>query len=201
VLPACLVAITTLTFTAVADKLSPPAHNGGTHRYIIDSARTVVAFEVRSLGIFRQRGWFGHSSGSVTLDPQADAGCFDVLIDARTVQASSAARLRIMRGANFLNVEHFPAIAYQAQQVVFDDGKPARVDGDLTLLGVTHSVPIKVSAYQCTSPAEESLSRCTMDASAMFKRSDFGMTGSTPLAGNTIRLVIHAEATADPIDG
>jgi hypothetical protein len=36
-----------------------------------------------------------------------------------------------------------------------------------------------------------------MDASAMFGRSDFGMTGSMPLAGNRVRLAIHAEATAD----
>jgi hypothetical protein len=39
-----------------------------------------------------------------------------------------------------------------------------------------------------------------MDAIAVFKRSEFGMTGSMPFAGDRIRLFIHAEATADPVD-
>jgi hypothetical protein len=39
-----------------------------------------------------------------------------------------------------------------------------------------------------------------MDATAIFKRSLFGMTGSTPLAGDKVRLAIHAEATTDSSD-
>jgi len=167
-------------------------------RYTLDSARTVVSFEVRSFGIFKQHGRFGKSVGSVSLDSQADDGTFDVVIDARTIQAGSDARLRIMRGAGFLNVEKFPEISYKAQHVIFNDGVPIRVQGELTLLGVTHPVPLKVSAYHCTVPAGANLRRCTMDAAAIFKRSEFGMTGSMPLAGDRIRLAIHAEATADP---
>jgi polyisoprenoid-binding protein YceI len=180
-----------------ADELKSQPYRDSAQRYTIDSARTVVSFEVRSLGIFRQRGWFGASYGHVTLDPLAAEGTFDVVIDATTIQASSDARLRIVRGSGFLNVEQFPEIAYKAKHVAFYNGKPIRVDGELTLLGVTHPVPLKVSAYQCTSPADEALRRCMMDASAMFRRSDFGMTGSMPLAGNRVKLAIHAEATAD----
>jgi polyisoprenoid-binding protein YceI len=191
------VAIMTMAFTTGADEIHPLPRRDSAQRYTIDSARTVVSFEVRSLGIFRERGWFGASYGQVTLDPRAAEGTFDVVIDATTIQASSDARLRIIRGADFLNVEQFPEIAYKAKHVAFYNGKPIRVDGELTLLGVTHPVPLKVSAYQCTSPADEVLRRCTMDASAMFRRSDFGMTGSMRLAGNRVRLVVHAEATAD----
>ena len=194
---AYLVAIMTMAFTTVADEIHPPPHRDSAQRYTIDSARTVVSFEVRSLGIFRQRGWFGASYGHVTLDPHAAEGTFDVVIDATTIQASSDARLRIIRGSGFLNVKQFPEIAYRAEHLAFNNGKPIRVDGELTLLGVTHPVPLKVSAYQCTSPNYEPLRRCTMDASAMFRRSDFGMTGSMPLAGDRIGLAIHAEATAD----
>jgi polyisoprenoid-binding protein YceI len=166
-------------------------------RYTIDSSRTVVSFEVRSFGIFKQRGRFATSSGSVSLDPKADEGTFDVVIDARTIQASSDAVLQVMRGAGFLNVEHFPKIAYQAQRVVFRDGKLMRVEGELTLLGVTRPVPLSVSGYRCSQPAPADARRCMMDAIATFKRSEFGMTGSMPFAGNRVKLAIHAEATAD----
>jgi polyisoprenoid-binding protein YceI len=169
-------------------------------RYTIDSGRTVVTFEVRSFGIFKQRGRFGMSCGSVWLDPEADEGTFDVVIDARSIQAGSESRLRIMRGADFLNVEKFPKIAYRSEHVIFNDGEPTRVDGELTLLGITRPVPLRISGYHCTLPADESLRRCMIDATATFKRSEFGMTGSMPLAGNRISLAIHAEATAGASD-
>jgi polyisoprenoid-binding protein YceI len=169
-------------------------------RYTIDSARTVVTFEVRSFGIFKQRGRFGMSFGSVSLDAEAGEGTFDVVIDARSIQAGSEARLRIMRGADFLNVEKFPKISYKSEHVIFNDDEPARVEGDLTLLGITRPVPLGVSGFACTPPTDADLRRCVMDATAIFKRSEFGMTGSMALAGDRIRLAIHAEATADPID-
>jgi polyisoprenoid-binding protein YceI len=182
-----------------ADELETPLRGGIAKRYTIDSASTVVTFEVRSFGIFKQRGRFGMSFGSVSLDPEAGEGTFDVVIDARSIQAGSEARLRIMRGADFLNVEKFPKIAYKSEHVIFSGGEPTRVEGELTLLGITRPVPLSVNGFRCTPPADADLRRCMVDATAIFKRSEFGMTGSMPLAGNKIRLAIHAEATADPI--
>jgi polyisoprenoid-binding protein YceI len=192
------IATMAMTLTSGAGEPEADLNRDTGLRYSIDSARTVVSFEVRSFGIFKQRGWFGFASGSVTLDPQADEGSFDVVIDARTIRASSNARLQIIRGPGFLNVEKFPEISYKAQHVAFTDGKPIRVDGELTLLGVTHPVPLGVNDYLCTSPSGENGRRCMIDASAMFRRSEFGMTGSMSLAGDKVRLAIHAEAVADP---
>jgi polyisoprenoid-binding protein YceI len=184
-----------------ADEPESQLRRDFTDRYAIDSSATVVGFEVRSLGIFRQYGRFGASFGSVSLDPQAAAGTLDVVVDARTVQADSDAMLRIMRGARFLNVEKFPEISFKAEQLNFGDGKPIRVEGQLTLLGATHPVPLKVTNYHCAPPADGAVRRCMLDATAIFKRSEFGMTGSMALAGNKIRLSIHAEATRCPLFG
>src|ERR1700743_2944610 len=167
-------------------------------RYTLDSARTVVTFEVRTFGIFKQRGVFGGSSGRVSLDPEISEGSFDVVIDARSIRASSKARLRIMRGTDFLNVEQFPEIHYQAAHVIFRDGQPVRVEGALTLLGVTRPVPLNISGYRCTPSTEADKERCMMDATGVFKRSEFGMTSSMALAGDRVMLGIHAEASADP---
>ena len=186
------------TCTVSSDALGSRSPRVTAERYTIDSTRTVVSFEVRSFGIFKQRGRFAKSSGSVSLDPKADEGTFDVIIDTRSIQASSGAVLQVMRGTGFLNVDRFPEIAYRAQRVIFSDDKPVRVEGELTLLGVTNPVPLSVSGYRCNQPAPTDARRCTMDAIAAFKRSEFGMTGSMPFAGNRIKLAIHAEATADP---
>jgi polyisoprenoid-binding protein YceI len=202
-IPAVLASIREIILTTVPALIAVsllPNVDGAAERYTIDSARTVVSFEVRSFGVFRQHGRFGTVFGSVWLDPQAGEGSFDVVIDARSIQAGSEAVLRTIRGAGFLNVEQFPEIVYQADHVVFHDGEPIRVEGELTLLGVTHPVPLRVSGYHCTPSAEGDLPRCMMDAAATFKRAEFGMTGCMPFAGGKVRLAIHAEATADPVD-
>jgi polyisoprenoid-binding protein YceI len=198
VIRAFLLAFAALSVNAVADDPKPQPRRDTAERYTIDTAHTVVSFEVRSFGFLRRRGLFRKSTGSVLLDPQADEGTFDVVIDARSIQAGNDAELKIMRGAGFLNVEKFPEISYRARHVVFKGGEPSRVDGELTLLGITQSVPLRVDGYQCSAPVDLKLRRCMMDATAIFKRSLFGMTGSTPLAGDKVRLAIHAEATADP---
>ena len=108
-----------MVLSSAAEQGEPSPQGALAQRYTIDSARTVVSFEVRSFGIFRQRGWFAGAAGTVTLDPQADTGAFDVLVDARTIRASSDARLRIIRGSDFLNVDDFPAISYKARHVAF----------------------------------------------------------------------------------
>jgi polyisoprenoid-binding protein YceI len=190
-----------MSLNAVADEPAPQPLPDTAERYAIDSARTVVSFEVRSFGALKQRGWFARSIGSVSLDPRADEGMFDVVIDARSIRAGNDAEVRIMRGAGFLNVEKFPEISYKAQHVMFFDGGPIRVEGELTLLGVSHSVPLKVNGYHCADSTDRTPRRCMMDATGMFKRSWFGMTSSAPFAGDKVRLVIHAEATAAPNEG
>jgi YceI-like protein len=104
-----------------------------------------------------------------------------------------------MRGAGFLDVEKFPEIAYKSEHVSFYDGEPIRVDGELTLVGVTCPVPLRVYSHHCTDPVDLELQRCMMDATAIFRRSEFRITGSMPLAGDKVRLAIHVEATADAI--
>ena len=201
-MPSVLAEIRRIIYPAVALMAVSllPNVSEAAERYTIDSARTIVSFEVRSLGVFRQHGWFGTAFGSVSLDPRAGEGRFEVVIDARSIQAGNDAVLRVMRGPGFLDIEKFPEIAYKAAHMIFSDDQPIRIEGELTLLGATHPVPLRVSGYHCSPATGWNLRRCMMDATAIFKRSEFGMTGSLPFAGDRVRLAIHAETTADPID-
>jgi polyisoprenoid-binding protein YceI len=50
-----------------------------------------------------------------------------------------------LRGAGFFNVASFPAARYVASGLVRLDATHARVDGQLTLLGLTRPVPMEVT--------------------------------------------------------
>ena len=64
------------------------------------------------------------------------------MIDARSLKASNEATAKFVRGPSMLNTQAHPEIAYRAQRIVFSQGRPARIEGELTLLGVTRSVAL-----------------------------------------------------------
>jgi polyisoprenoid-binding protein YceI len=159
--------------------------------YVLDPARTGVRFEMRSLGTV-QRGEFNQAAGSVTLDSQSGSGQLDIVLDARSVEAGSPAVESFLRGPALLDVGNHPEILYRAKNLTFVDGGLARIEGELTLLGITLPVPLAVTRHDCTSQ-DSPLQRCFMVAVASFKRSAFGMTRYRMFADDEVKLEIHAE--------
>jgi polyisoprenoid-binding protein YceI len=164
--------------------ITPMRAHSTERAYTIEPARTVVTFEVSHLGIAKRRGVFEGVSGTVVLDNQAGNGSLHIIVDARSVRASDPATQTFVRGKSFLNVDHYSEIAYQAERVVFQGGKPSRIDGELTLLGVTRTVSLTVSDYQCGD-------ECTLDAAATFRRSEFGMNHYLTFVSDDVTLTIH----------
>jgi polyisoprenoid-binding protein YceI len=173
--------------------LLPHAPAGATE-YTLDPSRTVVTFEMRSMGTL-QRGEFRRTAGTVMLDSAEERGELDIVIDARSLRASNDAAAKFVRGPSMLNTEMHPEIAYRAQRIVFSQGKPERIEGELTLLGITRSVPLQVSSYDCDQeivPGE----RCAIVATAKVKRSAFGMTRYMLFASDDVKLAIQAEGVS-----
>ncbi|HET9447459.1 MAG TPA: YceI family protein [Steroidobacteraceae bacterium] len=160
--------------------------------YTIDPSRTLVSFEMRSLGT-TQRGEFSGATGTVMLDSAEQRGEIDIVIDARSLKANTAATAKFVSGPSLLNTAVHPQIAYQAQHIVFSGGRPARIEGELTLLGVTRPVALHVSDYDCNGQVDE---RCTLVATAYVKRSKFGMTRYRMFASDEVKLAIQAEGVS-----
>ena len=153
-----------------------------------------MSFEVKRLGISRQSGEFSSVVGTVALDAEAGEGAIQITVDTRSIHASSETAENFLRGPNVLNVEQYGQIAYKAEHVVFIDGKPGRIEGTLTLLGVTRPVSLTVVGYACPHSSATSQQRCTLDATAFFKRSDFGMTRYLAIVSDEVKLDIHGVA-------
>jgi polyisoprenoid-binding protein YceI len=161
-------------------------------QYTLDPSRTLVTFEMRSLGT-TQRGEFNRATGTVTLDSVGGRGEIDIVIDARSLKANTAATAKFVSGPSLLNTAEHPEIAYQAQHIVFAGGRPARIEGELTLLGVTRPVALYVSDYGCNGEIDQ---RCTLVATAYVKRSAFGMTRYRMFASDEVKLAIQAEGVS-----
>jgi polyisoprenoid-binding protein YceI len=180
--------LATIVVTGCSQSVAAPAE------YVIDPGRTTVSFEVRRLG-FPRSAEFTSVAGSVVLDAGANSGSVEIAVDSRSVRAGSEPEENFLRGPKVLHVEEHAEITYKSGNIVFANGRPLRIDGTLTLRGITRPVPLHVVGYACPIDLVPGRSRCVLDATAVFKRSEFGMTSYRGFISDIVKLSIHGVAS------
>jgi polyisoprenoid-binding protein YceI len=151
-------------------------------------------FVVRHLGFSTQHGSFAKSTAKATLDRAAKTGTVDVEIDAASV-CSYSTHLDAVLKANCFNVEKYPGITFRSSGVRFDADRVVGVDGELTMLGVTKPVSLKVADFRCGERPFNKKPTCGAEATATIKRCDWGMTTGLPYApADEVGIVIPIEA-------
>ena len=163
--------------------------------YNIDPVHSQPNFEVQHMGYSLQRGSFMKSSGKVTIDRAAKTGSVDVTIDATSIRTIDPRLDTHVKGPDFFNVEKYPTITFKSTSLVFDGDRVVEVNGDLTLLGITKPVVLKVANEHCGEHPINKKPMCGAEATAMVKRSEWGMKYGLPRAvGDDVRIVIPIEA-------
>lgn len=183
-----------LTGATLLAALSTGSAQAAPEDFVIDPNHTYATFEIRHLGISTQRGRFNRTTGKATLDAATGTGSLDIMIDARTIDTGSEAMEKFLRGQDFFNVDKFADITFHSQTVTYAQGKPTRIDGNLTLLGVTKPVALQVTWYACTRLPFLVRVTCGMDAVTTIQRSDFGMSSLLSFVGDEVKLLVQAEA-------
>ena len=182
------VLLITIVVTGSGQSLAAPT------AYVIDPTRTTVSFEVKRLG-FSRSGEFTSVAGTVVLDAGANSGSVEIAVDSRSIRAGNEPEENFLRGPSVLNVEEHSEIAYKGGNIVFANGRPLRIDGTLTLRGITRPVSLHVVGYACPIDLVPGRGRCVLDATAVFKRSEFGMTSYRGFISDDVKLSIHGVAS------
>ncbi len=174
--------------------LAASATSAFAQTYTIDPSHTYPSFEADHMGISFWRGKFDKTSGTVVLDRAAKTGTLDIAIDASSIDFGHEKMNEHARNKDLFNVEKYPTITYKSKSIKFEGDTPVAVDGELTLLGVTKSVPLKINKFKCIQHPMLKREVCGADASAEFKRSDFGMNYALPRFSPEVKLAIQVEA-------
>ena len=164
--------------------------------YTVDPAHTFPYFEISHLGFSTVRGRFNSTEGKITLDQTNKTGSVDIVINANSVDTAYAKRDDHLRSPDFLNAAEFPNITYKSTKVVIDGGS-AKVDGNLTISGVTKPVALDVKRFNCGTNPMSKKEMCGFDAVATIKRSDFGVKFGLPAIGDEMRILLNVEAYKD----
>jgi len=167
--------------------------------YVIDPVHSQPQWIARHIGFSNQHGNFGKATGKIVLDRAAKKGSIDVSIDATSIRTYDERLDKVVKGERFFNVEKFPTLTFKSTNLAFDGDKLVGADGELTMLGVTRPVSLKISNFGCGEQAFNKKPMCGAEATATIKRADWGMTDGLKIGnpGDEIGLVIPVEAYRD----
>lgn len=162
--------------------------------YSVDPKHTFPTFEVNHLGYSIQRGRFDKTHGTITVDLAAKKGSADITIETASIDMGFEEWNRHMSDEKFFNVAKFPTMSFKSSSFRFEGDKLVAVDGDLTLLGVSRPVTLKVDLFKCAPHPMLKKDACGANATTVIKRSDFGMTAFVPMVGDEVRIAFGIEA-------
>jgi polyisoprenoid-binding protein YceI len=176
-----------LTFFAIPVKAEPSI-------YRVEPSLTTVEFVATQLGVFPARGRFAQMSGRIVYDPLGPAGSVDFDLVAASVATGWRSRDAFIRSEEMFDAERHPVIRFRSTRLTLAHDKPARIDGDLTLRGVTKPLSLAIARFDCGKVREDGRETCSAEVSGTIHRSDFGMDVLVPLIGNDVelRLVVTA---------
>jgi polyisoprenoid-binding protein YceI len=166
--------------------------------YQIDPAHTFPSFEADHMGISVWRGKLNRSSGSVVYDKAAGTGTVEVSMDLASIDFGLSALNDWARGQALFNLTSKPATAvYKGRLATPVNGVPSKVEGELSLNGVTRPVTLSISALKCVPHPLSKRDLCGADAYGSFQRDDFGLTAGKDYGFKMdVQLRIQIEAVA-----
>jgi polyisoprenoid-binding protein YceI len=174
------------------------AHAAST-TYLIDPSHTYPSFEADHMGgVSLWRGKFNSSSGKVTLDKAAGTGSVDIVIDTASIDFGHDAMNEHARAPDYFDTGKHPQARYVGTLVDFVDGRPTRVDGTLTLRGITKPVDLKINSFKCIPHPMHKRELCGADALATIQRDDYGISAGKDWGFDmAVTLRIQVEAVAE----
>jgi polyisoprenoid-binding protein YceI len=182
----CLSALL-LTLTASAALAAPET-------YVIDGSHTYPRFSYSHLGLSTQLSRFNTTTGKVVFDKAAKSGSVDIEIDAKSVDTGSTLFNQHIQGEDFLDTAKYPKAIFKSTNVVFEGEKPVKIEGNLTIKGVTKPVTLTVTSFQAMPHPMQKKDAIGANAYTTIKRSEFNAGKYAPNVGDEVRIDIAIEA-------
>ena len=156
--------------------LFAPLSFGKPVTYVIDPNHTFPAFEADHMGgLSLWRGKINSTSGKIILDKKNKTGSVNVVMEMDSIDFGHEGMNEKAKSSDLFDVEDFPQAVYQGVFVNFQDGKPTKVEGELTLHGISKSVNLEIRAFKCRLHPFKLREVCGADVRGNIMRDDFGI--------------------------
>lgn len=168
-------------------------------RYTLDPAHGKITWSVSHMGFSTYVGQFHDVAATLVLDVKNPAAStLDATIGIKSAGTFSQGLDQHLQTADFFDAANHPTARFTATRITLVDARNARIDGQLTLRGVTRPVTMTARFNQAgVSPVNK---RYTIgfDGEATIKRSEFGVNYGLPFVSDAVTLKLEAEFLAEP---
>lgn len=164
--------------------------------YVIDNTHTFPSFSYDHMGLSTQLSKFKDTSGTVVFDREAQTGSVDIVIDTTSVETGFPTFNEHIQGEDFLDTAKFPEATFKSTGVIFENGQPAKINGDLTIKGITKPVTLTVTSFANKEHPMLKKNAIGANAYTTIKRSEFNAGKFAPAVGDEVRINIAIEAIA-----
>jgi len=151
----------------------------------IDPVHSEVSFAARHMMVSKVRGRFTSFSGEFVTAPNFLDSTVTATIDLTSVTTNNDQRDEHIRSSDFLHVADFPTMTYRSTGLHVEGSGDYVLEGELTLHGVTRSVPLELEVTG-TGPDAYGGTRVGFSATSTISRGDFGIDISMPLDGGGV---------------
>ncbi len=167
--------------------------------YTLDKSHSTVGFVVRHLMVSKVRGSFGDFEGTITVAEEPSQSGVTATIQTATVDTRDEQRDGHLKSPDFFDAAQFPTMSFASTKVMPVRGSDWKVEGDLTIRGVTKPVVLDVE-FNGAGGDPYGGKRFGFSASTEIDRDEFGMTFNMALetggvmVSKNVKIEIEGEA-------
>jgi len=163
----------------------------------LDPQHSYILWKIKHLGFSSQVGkWY--VNGTVTLDKEKpQRSKVNVSVKIADVVTGIPELDKHLKGPLFFDVAKFPTATFVSNQIHVLNNTSARVQGILTLHGVSKPVTLNVTMNKVGKNPISNKMTVGFTANTQIKRSDFGINTLLPELGDDVTIDIGAEAYQD----
>lgn len=161
----------------------------------IGAGRGTIDFAIGNSSLLRTTGSFRQWQGTVQVD-DADVSRSSVMVKIATASISvlDAQQTAMLKDPDFFDVARFPEMTYVSRRIERLSDSALKVDGDVTLRGVTRPMQLDVSVTERKRDAPAGATYARFNATGKVKRSEFGMVKFVDIVGDTVDFSIRTDA-------
>lgn len=164
--------------------------------YKMDPAHTDVIAQWSHFGYSNPIAHFGDVEGTIVYDADnIGASSVEVTLPMSGMSSHVAKFDEHLRSADLFDVAKFPEATFKSTKVESAGEGKLTITGDLTLKGVTRPVVLAATINKVADHPMSKQPTAGFDATATFKRSDFGLGLYAPAVSDEVQIRITTEAS------
>ncbi len=166
---------------------------GAAAAHHLDGSNTRITFEIERLGLNWFSAAFPELSGDFVPAPDGGGGRLSVSVHLASLDSRSSYWNERLRSPQWLDTERFPEMTFRSTGIELEGTQRARVQGELTLHGITRPLSLSLSDIDCPQAHAAPGGHCRFLGRGTLRRSEFGLPHGFWQGGDAVQILVRGD--------